>query len=167
MAKKRFPCLRGLLCDSTGFTLVEVLVAVGILTLAVGMVGGGVFQSGSVSGSWRSGAIAVKEWRDAQSWFSADALNAETTDLVNGSPLVDAVTLTWTDRDGVPHIVTYSLSGSDLIREYDGVETPVARRAVSVGFSLSGSVLTFDLEVEAGGGATESTSLQTYLRMLR
>ncbi len=52
------------------------------------------------------------------------------------------------------------------MRDLDGAQITLARQVVSVGFALSGKVLTFDLEVEADRGGTESMSLQSYLRML-
>ncbi|MBF8268043.1 MAG: hypothetical protein HW388_1551 [Dehalococcoidia bacterium] len=156
-----------LLAGRSGFTLVEVLVAVSILTMAVGMVGSGIFQSLSVQRSWQGKMVATKEWRRAHSWFVGDALNSETTNLVDGAPAADTVTLAWTGSDEVLHTATYRLSESGLVREFDGVETVVARKVVSAAFSLSGKLLTLDLEVETGGEAPESASLKTYLRLLQ
>ena len=166
MEAERAGGLGRLLAGRSGFTLVEVLVAVSILTLAVGMVGSGIFQSLSVQRSWRGKMVATKEWRRAHSWFAGDALNSEITNLVDGEPSADTVTLAWTGSDEVLHTATYRLSGSSLVREFDGVETVVARNVVSASFSLLGKVLTFELEVGTGGEAPKSASLQTYLRML-
>ena len=70
--------------------------------------------------------------------------------------------------------VTYVVVGTELQRIYvtDGVQISqlsLTRRVVSASFSLSasGDVLTFDLEVEAEEGETESSSLKTFLRKLR
>ncbi|MEE9248456.1 MAG: prepilin-type N-terminal cleavage/methylation domain-containing protein [Dehalococcoidia bacterium] len=150
---------------SPGFTLVEVVVSVGILSLAMGLVVGGLFQALGIQRFWFDDVVATKDLRHASSWFASDALTAESTDLVDGAPPAEPVTLTWIDDNDVPHTVTYSLVGSSLMRDFDGTQITLARRVVSAGFALSGKVLTFDLEVEADRGGTESVSLQTYLRM--
>ena len=161
---KRLASIRRTLGNSAGFTLAEVVVTVGILTMAAGMVGSAVFQTLSVERTWRSDVVATKEWRHALSWFSVDAMNAQTADLVDQAPPVSSVTLTWVDKEGTSDTAAYSLTAGALLRNLDGAENSVARRVVSVGFSLSGRFLIVDLEVEAEQGGTESVSLQTYLR---
>jgi hypothetical protein len=42
----------------------------------------------------------------------------------------------------------------------------MAKDVASVGFALSGEVLTFTLEVQASRGGTETLTLQNYLRLL-
>ena len=128
---------------------------------------GGLFQALGIQRFWFDDVVATKELRHASSWFASDALTVESTDLVDGASPVEPVTLTWNDDNDVPHTVTYSLVGSSLMRDFDGTQITLARRVASAGFALSGRVLTFDLEVEADRGGTESMSLQTYLRMLQ
>ena len=152
---------------SAGFTLAEILVAVGILTLLTGLTGDAIFQTFSLQRTWRDDVSATRDLRHAGSWFAGDALNAETTDLVDGSPPVDHVSLSWTGSDGAYHTATYNLSGGVLSREFDGNVSDTARGAVSVGFSLSGSVLTLTLAVEAEQGTIRSISQRTYLRALQ
>ena len=157
------PAERGRKSDG-GFTLVEVLVAVSILTLATGLVGGGIFQSQVVQGPWRAGVVATKEWRNAQSWFSGDALRTQTVDLIDGDVPSSLVTFTWTSTNDELRTATYTLSGSDLIREYEGVQTSVARQVVSANFSRNGSLVVMDLEISADGSDTKQSSLQIYMR---
>ena len=164
---RRVAGLGGFFGKTTGFTLVESVVVTGIITVALSMVGGGIFQVLSIQRTWRDDVVATKELRHAGSWFAGDALNATATDLVPDDPPVGSVTLQWTDGAGVPRTVTYSLSGVFLERASGGDVIAVARRVTSVGFSLAGQTLTFDLTVEAETGGTESASLQTYLRMLQ
>ena len=166
------------LADSSGFTLVEALVAIGILTFAVGVIGSGMFQVLNFQRFWKDDVGATKELRHAGSWFAGDALNAEdaldaggVTQLTcNPNPDAEQVTLKWTDTNGVTqHTATYSLSGAELIRNYDGVLNTMARPVVagSLDFSLCGNLLTLKMQVEADRGANEDITLQTYLRRLQ
>ncbi|MFN3973825.1 MAG: type II secretion system protein J [Dehalococcoidia bacterium] len=155
-----------LAADAYGSTLVEVVVAVGITTLAVGMVGKGIFQVFSLERSWRERITATREVRQAFTWFARDALNTSSLTLQDGAPPAQAVTLSWTDRNGALHSVTYSLSGGLLVREESGVQGVLARNVTAGGFSLSGGVLTFQLEVQTPRGIAKEGALQTYLRRL-
>ena len=156
--------------SSSGFTLVEVLVAISLLTVVLGMFGGSVFQVLSIQRFWRDDVIATKEIRHAESSFAGDAFNAASVDLAGcGAP--PCVTLAWTDNSGVPRQAIYALSGDDLIRQFVVATTtvsqrPVARNVVSAGFSLSGKVLTFSLEAKASRDRTATSTLQTFLRKL-
>jgi hypothetical protein len=158
---------RRFLASAAGFTVPEVMVAVGILAVTVGLIGSGVFQVLSIQRFWEDDVIATKELRRAGSWFSSDALNAEVTDLVDGAPPVSGVTLSWTDTDGVDHTASYSLVGDTLLRVFDGTAITAGRRVVSASFSLSEKLITLELEVQSDRGSTESMSLQTYLRQLQ
>ena len=149
-----------------GLTLVEVLVAVGILTTASGLVGGGVFQVLSVQGPWRAELVATKDLRNAAAWFGGDAANAEATDLLDTAPPVGSVSLSWTDGEGQPHTAYYSVSSGALVRDLDGAQTAVARSVASAQFSLAGRLLTTTIEIDTGGGATQTQTSQTYLRNL-
>ena len=165
------------LADSSGFTLVETLVAIGILTFAVSVIGSGMFQVLNFQRYWQDDVVATKELRHAGSWFAGDALNAEDALDAGGvtqltcdpNPAAEQVTLKWTDKNGVTqHTATYSLSGAELIRNYDGVLNTLARPVVagSLNFSLCGNLLTLKMQVEADRGAIEEITLQTYLRSL-
>ncbi|MBI2867041.1 MAG: prepilin-type N-terminal cleavage/methylation domain-containing protein [Chloroflexi bacterium] len=158
--------LRRLPPRAAGFTIVEVLVAVSVLTLGAGLVGSSVFQVLSVDRYWRDDVVATREWRHAGSLFASDALNAETVSLVDGAPATSAVTFTWTAADGTAHTATYGVSGGNMLRTLDANQMVAAEQVVSASFSRSGKTVTFNLEVPADRGNTESMSLQTYLRKL-
>ena len=166
------------LADSSGFTLVEALVAIGILTFAVAVIGSGMFQVLNFQRFWKDDVVATKELRHAGSWFAGDALNAEevldtvaATQLTcNPSPAAEQVTLKWTDKDGVTqHSAAYSLSGDELIRNYDGALNILARPVVAgtLDFPLCGNLLTLKMQVEADRGTNEDITLQTYIRRLQ
>lgn len=156
--------LRG---SSGGFTLVEMLVTVGLMAITTGVIGGGIFQSLGIVRYWRDDAVSVKEVRHALSWFSRDAINAKSTSLTDGAAPTSSVTITWTDQNSVSHSAGYSLAGSELRRNYDGAVITVARKVQAEGFSRSGMVLKLSLTVAASRGGTESKSLEVYARMLQ
>ena len=174
--------IKAALAGSSGFTLVEVLFAVSILSLCVGLVGAGIFQVINVRRFWADDARATFKLRHAGSWFAGDALNAEKAlTALGGSSLIEdcstppaspvsAVTLTWTDTDGVARQATYSTAAGALTRQNEsGAQTPLRMIGVvdnSVKFSLCQSMLTLELNVEADRGGTENLSLKTYLRKL-
>jgi len=171
------------LANSSGFTLVEVLLAVSIISVAVGVVGGGIFQVVAVQRSWADDALATKDLRHAGSRFVGDALNAEDVlDAPGGSRLTEdcadppvnpasTVTLTWTDTADVDRRGTYSASAGVLTREDEGGNQAViiSQGVVdnSLKFSLCGTLLTLELEVDADTGETETIRLRTHIRKLQ
>ena len=165
------PALQAAVYGTQGFTLVEVLVALGILSLAIALAGSGLFQVFSFQTSYQDKVVATKDLRHAGSWFSGDALNAQAAVDGNGEPLdclspSDSVTLSWTGNDGAYHSSTYQVSGDSFKRAYDGRVNTLADHVVtdSVGFLHCGNLLTLELEVEADSGQAKNTVLWTYLR---
>ena len=165
------PALQTAVYGTQGFTLVEVLVALGILSIAIALAGGGLFQVFAFQPSYQDKVVATKDLRHAGSWFSGDALNAQAAVDGNGEPLdclsaSDSVTLSWTDNDGAYHTSTYQVSGDSFRRSYDGRVNTLADHVVtdSVGFLHCGNLLTLELEVEADSGQVKNTVLWTYLR---
>lgn len=162
--------LRKFIADSAGFTLMEVVVAMGLLSLAVSMVGAGIFQTIRAEAFWQDGVVATRDLRHAGSWFAGDVLSAKTTDLVDGDPAVTSVILSTFTTD---ETITYSVLANELIRShFDGVATTVENRLAnnveSVSFLLTGDVLEMTLVVNTDGTNndtnTESMSLNTKLR---
>ena len=159
---------KSILTSSSGYTLVEVIVAIGILMAILGLFSGALFQVLSIQRFWRDDVIATKELRHAGSWFSGDALNAETVDLVGCTSPPSCVKLTWADAttSTITHLATYSLSVDNLVRDYDGIQTIVARDVLSADFSLSSKTLTFDLGVKGPKGEAATSTLRSFLRKL-
>ena len=165
------PALQAAVFGPYGFTLLEVLVALGLLSVTMALAGSGLFQVFSFQTSYQDKAVATKDLRHAGSWFSGDALNAQSAVDENGDPLdctsaANSVTLSWTGSDGVSHISTYQVAGDSLVREYDGSVNTIAEHVVanSVGFLHCGNLLTMELEIEAEPGSTKKSVLWTYLR---
>ena len=120
----------------------------------------------SIQRNWQDDRVATKDLRHTGSWFAGDALNAETV-VISGTPEAPTVTISWVDSSDVFHSSIYSLDGDTLIRDDDGIVTPVAKSVVSADFSLSGRFLTLDLTVNSGNGGTTLMTLKTYLRVLQ
>ena len=154
--------IQRLMASSSGFALLEVSIAVAILTMGIGLVGTTVFETLTIQRYWGDDAIATRDTRHAGSWFARDALTARATSLVDNDPAVNSVTLTLESSS-----ITYALSGTTLMRQTGGAQNAVAENVVSVGFSRSGKDLTFALEVDASRGGTETLSLQNHLRFLQ
>ena len=160
---------------SSGFTLIEMMVALGVLSMVVWLAGSGIFQVLSFERYWQDGVTATVDLRRAGSRFAGDALNAEDArdslgERVGCPPDVPAssVTLSWTDTADGSHTATYSISGGSLVRVFDGNQNEMARRVVagSLQVSLCLRLLTMDLQVEGARGSIENIQLQTYMRKL-
>ena len=171
------------LASSSGFTLVEVLLAVSIISIAVGVVGGGIFQVVAVQKDWADDTLATRDLRHVGSRFVGDALNAEDAlDAPGGSRLTEdcaqppanpasTVTLIWTDTAGVSRRGTYSASAGVLTRQDEGgIQAVIITQGVvdnSLKFSLCGTLLTLEVEVNAEAGQTEKIRLRTHIRKLQ
>ena len=153
--------------NERGVTLIETLISIGILTMALTMVGGPLFGALSHDGAWREDVSATAAWRRAGALVARDGANAETTSIADGAGPVAAATLSWTDSAAASHTASYGLSNANLVRTLDGAPLVVARRVVDVGFSRSGNLLTFTIEVAAGGGSTRTATAAVMLRSLQ
>ena len=150
-----------------GITLLETLIAIGIMTMALTMVGGPLFGALATDDEWREDVSATAAWRRAGASVAKDGANAETTSLADGAEPVAAATLSWTDSSAVPHAATYALADAKLTRTLDGAPLVVARQVVDVDFSRSGDLMTFTIEVDSGGGSTETATTLVLLRSLQ
>ena len=165
--------IRGL--SSAGFTLIEMVVALGVLSVVVALAGSGIFQIISFERFWQEDLVATGELRGAGSRFAGDALNAEDAKDSLGvrvgclpSESSSTVSLSWSDTADGPHSAAYRISEGSLIRNFDGNEKALARRVVanSMQVSLCQRLLTMDMQVQAGRGAVEDLHLETYMRKL-
>ena len=103
------------LSNSAGFTLIEMLIAVSLISVATGIAGSSIFRVLSVQRFWKDDVSSVRDLRHAGSWFTADALKAQNVlddqgaVLVCGTP-TDNVSLVLTNAAGT-YTADYSLSG--------------------------------------------------------
>ena len=84
------------------------------------------------------------------------------------NPLVEQITLSWTDTAGASHNVVYSVTGDDLQRDYDINPTPLvmAIRVVanSISFTPCWNTLRLNVDVLGDRNTTDSLDLITYVR---
>ena len=149
-----------------GFTLVESLVGLAIVSLIMSALGLTTFQLlGTEKGIVEEG-VAVSELRRGLGWFSDDAEMARTVSLADGGTASN-LTLSWTNEYGgasTAHTATYALNGRQLIRSYDGHDQVVADRLLSVTFSRTGRSITATAVADSGLGDSRTFSLASAMR---
>ena len=150
-----------------GVTLVEALIAIGILTAALTMVGMPLSAALNKDEDFRAELGATTTLRRASGWVSRDAFTAETISVLDSSAPVDTMTVDWLDTGGVPHNASYNVWGSDLVRTIDGAPFVVARGVNTVAFSRAADLLTFALDVQAASGSTDNVTSYFLLRSLQ
>jgi len=151
--------------DQRGITLVETLLATAIAAVIVGLLGSTIFLFMRSTEQGNKHLMAYQDLQNAGHWITRDGMAAQTTSLVNGAAPVTSMTLSWTDG-GQSNTVTYSLSGDDLRRDYNGTAMTVARNVSSVGFSISQRVITSNI-TSAPAGRWEVSKEATYRVRLR
>ncbi len=108
--------------EQRGFTIVELLISIGILGIVAPLLAVALFQILHFTERSRAGFEAQADTRNAAGWMSQDIVMAQATDLVVGDPPIAnpdcgaPVGFTWTDkfedRDN-EHEVTYCLRNDD------------------------------------------------------
>ena len=161
----------------SGFTLIEMVIALGLITVATGIIGSALFRVTSIQRFWTDDMVATKSLRHIGSWFSGDALNAQ--DVVdsggvlrltcNPDSLEREVTLKWTSIDGTAHSANYAVAQDTLVRTVDGAKIILANQVIanSVSFTLCGEFLTLAVDVKADRNTTETLNLRTKIRKLQ
>ncbi len=131
-----------------GFTLVEMIVALGIMGVIVPSLGLAIFQMTNFTSRGNAQLATNDDMGVSMRWLDRDIQMAQTTDLVDAAPPVSSMTLNWTDEFGraaAPHTTVYSLVGTELTRTYDGNTHSIAREVSSVQFSIQSKLLTVTL----------------------
>ena len=139
-----------------GFTLIEILVvmAVGGMIMTVAMLT--IYQI--VWGTERSNDQVMALTHYAAMWLKWDLQMAQDTNLTDGDPVPESsVSLGWIDNTGFAaanesaHSSNYTLSGTELLRNYDGTTKIIGRHITSIGFIQNGSVVTCNLTATGPG----------------
>ena len=153
--------------SEAGFTLIEVVIAVTIITTTMGLLSGAFFQAVSLQRFWISDVSPSRQFNRAASWIGQDALSVEAITFPGGQP-GNSATFAWTDFFDNPRSAAYTVSGENLVRT-DGVGTAivVARGVSGVTFSLTNKVLTFTLSIQTYGGQSETRTFNPFLGRLQ
>lgn len=128
-----------------GMTLLELIVSMAITVTILSGIVALIFQEYSGTAIAKTAVTAAHEIGTAARWISQDGMMAASTDLVEEADPVDHLTLTWIERYdfvNIPHSSSYSLEGTQLRRDYDGIVTTVAQHISKIEFSQTGHLVT-------------------------
>jgi len=141
-----------------GFTLVEVLVVTAI---------GGVLMMGLMlsihnvvfgTGRTNSQVVALTDVNNAALRLRKDIQMAQNTDLTDGVPQQDSISLGWIDytsfeseNESTSHSSSYTLSSTELQRNYDGTVSIVGRNITSIVFTQNGREVTVVITATGSG----------------
>lgn len=153
-----------LMKQERGFTLVEILLAMGITALITGVLGTAIFQIFDRSATGQDTLRALSDIQNAGQWIYLDGEKAETSDLLNNAAPVSSMTLSWS-TEGAPHTAVYTLTNSELVRNHNGVQTTVARYLSGAEFSIIDNLITAKLTSSPGsGGVSKEVSYNVWVR---
>lgn len=158
--------------NQKGFTLIELLVALAVgavilvgIVISIHQISWGTVRS-------RSHVVAMADIHFAILPIKKDIQMAQDTDLTDGDPIPQSsVTLTWTDYTGFEedenksHYSTYTLSGTELHRDYDGTVSIVGRHITSVGFIQNDRIVTANITVTGPGFLERIETLKFSMQM--
>jgi len=144
--------------NQKGFTLVEFLVAMAVSAMVMTGIVVAINQVVWGTGRSNSHVVALADVNHATLSIKKDIQMAQDTDLTDGDPVPQSsVTLTWTDYTGFEeegnksHYTTYTLSGTELHRDYDGTVSIVGRHITSVGFIQNDRIVTANITATGPG----------------
>jgi type II secretory pathway pseudopilin PulG len=123
-------------------TLIEMLIAMGISAVVIGGLTAGIYAIMDVTGRGNAEITALRDIQSASYWISNDAQMAREAILAEGEPAT-GLTLEWDDSTGSPHTSSYTLTDTELVRNYDDILTTVAWNVSSVEFTVNADVLTY------------------------
>ncbi|MBI2852602.1 MAG: type II secretion system protein [Chloroflexi bacterium] len=143
-----------------GMALVELLVAIAITGLIIGLPGTAIYQFFAVTESGSRTLTALHDVQNAASWFALDGQMATSANVSSG------LELTLSDNS----TIEYELEGSgplyELRRSAGGSEIVLARNVADAVFTLDGRVITMTITSSPVNrwGVTETRTYKVYLR---
>jgi prepilin-type N-terminal cleavage/methylation domain-containing protein len=159
--------------NQNGYTLLELLVALGIGAVILTASLQSVQQVVVGADRGVSQVVAMTDVTQAAHRIRTDLVMAQSTSLTDGDPdPQSSLTLSWIDQtrfgssDPTPHTASYALSGTTLQRTYDGVVGIVGRNITSIGFTQDGRVITFVI-TSTGPGMQQRTKTLTFSGHMR
>jgi prepilin-type N-terminal cleavage/methylation domain-containing protein len=137
-----------MIANQKGSTLIELLVVVAIAGMLAFSLISFIVQTTKGAGIITDQITSTQQVQNAARSISRDVKLAANTNLGNGTPSVDNLTMQWTDEyqgTNQEHIIQYYVSGGELKRSYDGLVMTVARYISNMEFSRNSSVITVDI----------------------
>lgn len=140
----------------SGMTTVELITAIAITGIIVAFLGTAIYQIFNVSDYGNNRLTALHELQNAGYWLNVDGQGSVNATV--GSQLV----LRLSDNS----TVTYSLSGTNLLRSSSGPPMTLARNISSANFALNGRVITVNLTSSppARSNVSQNGTYMVYLR---
>jgi len=143
-----------------GFTLIEIMavMAVGGMIMTVALLS--IYQVVWGSARTNDQVSALTDVNYVSLWIKKDLQMAKYTDLIEGDPVPQSsVSLRWIDNTAFveeeedrSHSANYTLSGTELVRTYDGGTPRVVGRYISsIGFTREGRVITCSITATGPG----------------
>ena len=168
-----------------GFTLAELMVALAITSVLVGVATGAIYQTVRGHSANSGTAVALGDIDRIVHYLTQDIGQGQITDLVDGAPAVSSITVWWqdetswaVDEESISHYVAYCFnqtctdapcdaeSTSELRRDCDGEITTVGRYLTNVEFSLNDRIITVSITSSSPTNPEESETrdYKLYLR---
>jgi len=160
-----------------GFTLMEILVVmlVGGMIMAAGLLT--MYQVIWGTARTNDQVRALTDANVATMWLKFDLQMIQETDLPDGGPSRNTLTMTWTDLTGftgpdpVDYTIHYALNGTNLVRTFgvtgqSGVAKTIARNITSIGFTRTGDYINVSISATGPGiiGRTQSLAFGVYVK---
>ena len=155
-----------------GFTLVELLGAMAVSAMV--MMGIVLILCQVMTGSDRNRnqVVALTDVNQAALTIKKDLQMAQSTDLADGEPAPQgSVELAWIDYSGFDtetqysHSSSYTLSGNQLRRTYDGTEHVIGRHITYIGFTQNGRMINVVITATSPEPAPRDETLRFSVRM--
>lgn len=128
--------------------MIEIMMAMAIAGMIMPVVASSIFLITRGTVRMNNDFVVQQDIDSASNWVNRDLSQALTIDLADGAPSVNHVRVDWTDLTGWAtqgsegHYVEYTISGTNLMRNYDGAASIAARRIADIQFSRSGRFIT-------------------------
>jgi len=142
--------------NQKGFTLIEIMavMAVGGMIMTVALLS--IYQVVWGSARTNDQVAALTDVNYAALWIKKDLQMAQYTDLTEGVPQQSSVSLRWIDNtgwagDNATHSANYTLSGTELLRTYDGTPRVVGRYISDIWFTQESRVITCSITATGPG----------------
>ncbi len=145
-----------------GFTLLELVIALGISTILLFAGVGFIFQAFSTTRDARSYNTILAELDVATSQIRKDLYMAHETNLAEGVPQYNGIDITWTNyvatgnsSTGVPYSSSYTINGTNLVRTYDDSGnisvSIVGRNITNIAFTQNGRFIAVEITATSKG----------------